>query len=135
MKIKLGLFILVLSLAFGLSQPALAFNSDKLPRIPGAKEKPCAEDETGICLETPKKRFELTTSVDIGSVVKELLRLSKEKGWKMFKVPGLKDPRYQSRNSQGFSLMWSVEEVRKIKKAGRSFPTKYYIYYWQIYGE
>ena len=135
MGIKLGLFILVWSLSFGLSQPALAFNSDKLPKIPGAKEKPCAEDETGTCLETPKKRFELTTSVDIGSVVKELLRLSKEKGWKMFKVHGLKDPRYQSRNSQGFSFMWSVESLGKLKKPGGSAQMVYHIYYWQISGE
>ncbi len=135
MGIKLRLFILVLSLFFGLSQPALAFNSDKMPKIPGAKVKPCAEDETGICLETPKKRFELTTGTDIDSVVKELLRLSKEKGWKMFKVTGLKDPRYQSRNSQGFSLMWSVERSGKLKKSGVSPQTVFHIYYWQIYGE
>ncbi len=126
MGIKLRLFLLVLSLSFGLSQSALAFNSDKLPKIPGAKEKSCAEDETGICLETPKKRFELTTPVDIGSVVKELLRLSKEKGWKMFKVPGLKDPRYQSRNSQGFSFMWpgkfgKVEETGRKRSNGLSY--------------
>jgi hypothetical protein len=77
MGIKLTLFILVLSLSFGLSRQALALDSDRLPMIPGSKEKPCGEDETGTCLETPKKRFELTTSADIGSVVKELLRLTK----------------------------------------------------------
>jgi len=135
MQIKLRLIALVLSLSIGLSLPVLALDPFRLPMIPGAKEKPCAEDETGTCQETPKKRFELTTSADIGTLVKELLRLSKEKGWKMIKVAGLKDPRYQSSNAKGFALIWSVEKVRTVQKAGGGSPTVYYIYYWQIYGE
>jgi len=132
---KLAFFFLLLFISLSFTLPAPADTADNLPMISGTKEKPCGEDEKGACRETPKKRFEITSSADIGSIVKNLLQLSKEKGWKMFKVTGLKDPRYQSRNSKGFSLMWSVEKVRTVKKPKGGDQTLYYIYYWQIYGE
>jgi hypothetical protein len=135
MWIRPTILFLVLFISLGIALPAPAGEADKLPLISSAKEKPCGEDETGTCRETPKKRFEITSSAEIGSVVKHLLQLSKDKGWRMFRVPGLKDPRYQSINTKGFSLMWSVEKVRTVKKPGEGAQNVYDIYYWQIYGE
>lgn len=135
MGIQSALFIAGLSLSLGLTMPALALDSAKLPMISGAEEKPCDEDETGTCLENPKKRFAITTPAEIGSVVQNLLQLSKDKGWRMVRVSGIKDPRYQSRNTKGFSLLWSVEKVRRVKKPGGGLQNVYYIYYWPIYGE
>ena len=132
---KSAIFFLALFVSLGFALPALADDADKLPLISGAKEKPCREDEKGACLETPKKKFEILSSADIGSVVRDLLQLSKKKGWKMSKVNGISNPRYQSRNSKGFSLMWSVEKVRTLKKLAGKDQTVYHIYYWQIYGE
>ena len=132
---KPPIFVLLLFIFLGFALPAPADDPGKLPMISGAKEKPCGEEEKGACLETPKKRFEITSSADIGSVVKDLLLLSKEKGWKMLKITGSRDLRYQSRNTKGFSLMWSVEKARTVKKPGGKDQTVYYIYYWQIYGE
>jgi hypothetical protein len=129
------ILFLILFIFPGFVLPAPADNAGKLPMISGAKEKPCGEEETGTCLETPKKRFEITSSADIGSVVKDLLLLSKEKGWKMLKVSASSDLRYQSRNAKGFSFMWSVEKVRTIKNPSGQDQAVYYIYYWQIYGE
>ncbi len=135
MRCKSTIILLVFLVSTAFVLPALAASAERLPLFSGAKEKPCNENEQGICLETPKKRFEITSSADIDSVVKDLLWLSKAKGWKMFKVSGIREPRYQSRNARGFSLMWSVEKVRTVKKPGGSDQTIYYIYYWQIYGE
>jgi hypothetical protein len=135
MGIKSPIFFLVLFISLGFAPPAPAGDADKLPFISSAKEKPCGEDETGTCLETPKKRFEITSSAEIGLVVKNLLQLSKDRGWRMFRIPGIKNPRYQSRNTKGFSLMWSVEKVQTVKKPGGGVQNVYDIYYWQIYGE
>jgi hypothetical protein len=135
MWIRLAILLLVLFIPLDFALPTPADDTGKLPMISGAKEKPCGEDERGTCRETPKKRFEITSSTEIDSVVKHLLQLSKDKGWRMFRVPGLKDPRYQSGNARGFSLMWSVEKVRTVKKPGGGAQNVYDIYYWKIYGE
>jgi hypothetical protein len=132
---KPPIFVLVLFMFLSFALPAPADDAGKVPMISGAKEKPCAEEEKGTCLETPKKRFEITSSADIGFVVKDLLLLSKEKGWKMLKITGSRDLRYQSRNTKDFSLMWSVKKARTVKKPGGKDQTLYYIYYWQIYGD
>jgi hypothetical protein len=107
---------------------------DALPIIPGAKEKPCGESEKGACVENPTIRMEVESTGNITDIKKRLLLMSKKQGWKMIKVSGAQDVRYQSLNSKGFSLLWSIEKIgfENDKNKKRGF---YHIYYWKIYGE
>ena len=113
---------------------ACADNMKDLPMISGAKEKPCEENEKGACIESPTRRMEVLSAESVDAVVKRLLLISKEQGWKMSKVSGARDFRYQSLNSKGFSLLWSIEKVGQDKDKSKQ-QGLYYIYYWKIYGE
>ncbi len=81
------IFVLLLFIFLGFALPAPADDAGKLPMISGAKEKPCGEEEKGTCLETPKKRFEVTSSADIGSVVKDLILSSKKRDGRCSRSP------------------------------------------------
>ena len=130
------LFSLLASLLLGYCNvpDACADTMKNLPIISGAKEKPCTETEKGACIENPTFRMEVVSTGSVAVIAKQLLLLSKKQGWKMIKVSGAQDVRYQSLNSKGFSLLWSIEEVGfdNDKSKQRGF---YHIYYWKIYGE
>jgi hypothetical protein len=130
------LFSLIAVLFFGYWNvpAACADNMKNLPIISGAKEKPCKDNEKGACIESPTLRMEVLTAESVEAVVKQLLLLSKEQGWKMSKVSGARDFRYQSSNSKGFSLLWAIEKVGRDKDKSKQ-QGLYYIYYWKIYGE
>jgi hypothetical protein len=105
-----------------------------LPILSGAKEKPCREDEKGACIENPTFRMEVVSTGSVAAVAKQLLLMSKKQGWKMIRVLGAHDVRYQSLNSKGFSLLWSIEEVGPDSDKSKQ-QEFYHIYYWKIYGE
>jgi hypothetical protein len=130
------LFSLLAVLLFGYYNipDACAVSMRNLPIIPGTKEKPCEESEKGACVENPALRMEVELTGNITDITKRLLLMSKKQGWKMIKVSGAQDARYQSLNSKGFSLLWSIEKIGldNDKSKQRGF---YRIYYWKIHGE
>ncbi|SEM76312.1 hypothetical protein SAMN04489760_1444 [Syntrophus gentianae] len=112
---------------------ALAEKEGKLPIFPDATEKVCSDYEGGACLESPTLRVQFSTYDNLAAVVQKLLNKSKKYGWKMYKIPGSETPRYQSSNSKGFVLLWSVDPISA--KSDKSCKITYNIYYWKIYGE
>jgi hypothetical protein len=127
-------FLAVLVLGYWNVPDACAGNMKNLPIISGAKEKPCEEKEKNACIESPTLRMEVLSAESVDAVVKRLLLISNEQGWKMSKVSGARDFRYQSLNNKGFSLLWSIEKVGQDKDKSKQ-QGLYYIYYWRIYGD
>ena len=105
------------------------------PIIPGAKERPCGESEEGICREMPALRLEIRSAKKIESLVEELLLLSRKKGWKMVRVSGAPEPRYQSTNGKKFDLLWAVEKAGRNRDLKGREETVYHIFYWKVLGE
>jgi hypothetical protein len=135
---RINLFKLLMMLSFVMFfqlfvNSVYAEKEGKLPIFPDAREKVCSDHEGGACLETPTLRLQFSTSDNLATVVKKLLNKSKKLGWKMYKISGTEAPRYQSSNSKGFVLLWSVDYIST--KSDKLNKNTYNIYYWKIYGE
>jgi hypothetical protein len=131
LKVFVGLSFVVTFQLF--VSASFAATEGKLPILPGAIEKVCSDNEKGACIESPSQRVQITSTENLTGVVNKLLNQSKKMGWKMNSVPSSSTPRYQSSNSKGYSLLWSVEKANT--GADGSGKSVYYIYYWKIYGE
>jgi hypothetical protein len=98
-------------------------------------EKPCGDDEAGICRENPVLRFEIRSAEKPETMVKKMLLLSAKKGWKMVRVSGTPEPRYQSANGKKFDLLWAIEKKGQSKGLNGRAETVYQIFYWKVYGD
>ena len=135
MAIKVIVPIVALLLWSGLGTVAMASGWELFPIIPGAKERPCGESEEGICREMPALRLEIRSAKKIESLVEELLLLSRKKGWKMNRVAGTPEPRYQSTHGKKFDLLWAVEKAGRDRGLKGRGETVYHIFYWKVLGD
>jgi hypothetical protein len=135
MVIKAIVPVVVFLLWSGLGAVAMSGELEQFPILPGAIEKPCGDDEAGICRESPVLRFEIRSAEKPGTMVKKMLLLSRKKGWKMNRVTGTPEPRYQSTNGKKFDLLWAVEKAGRDKGLRGRDETVYHIFYWKVYGD
>jgi hypothetical protein len=83
----------------------------------------------------PALRLEIRSARKTESLVEELLLLSRKKGWKMNRVSGTPEPRYQSTNGKKFDLLWAVEKAGRSRDLKGREETVYHIFYWKILGD
>lgn len=129
------IFILAGLFSFGLAPGVPGGGWEPFPILPGAKEKPCGEEEKGLCREMPALRVEIRSEKEIGAVAKALLLLSKKKGWKMVRVTGTPEPRYQSINGKKFDLLWAIEKAGQNKGPKGRDETVCHVFYWRVLGD